>query len=465
MRTRMEVTPVAAAIAFARRVTFGVFCGELLRALAVLALAATCVLLAARFDGGYVAPRWWWGFGLVPALAFAGWRAAGRRLSTAEAALHVDRRLGLHGLLLAAVDGAALEPAWRARITAALPGLRTVLPRVKWTRVLPWPAFAMLLAAAVAALPPPEPPSPPPARTAIAAEIERAAEKLRDLLARGQMPDEAKQDLEAKVKELQQRLAAGEVPEWRDVDQLQQRLDREQLLQAATETPRDPRGTEPAAVAAADVSPQQLAAAANALSAAGLLASLPPELRSMLDAAKGESGVEADGLPQDADALRRLAEAMAKAAGGEGALGDLAQKLGAAQLADLKAVIDAFAADGQGQGAGMGQQPGAEGEQGVGRGGIDRGPGHAALTMTEDALGAADGVLPLPPGSPAPTEWVPVGSRPSTPDVAPVANTGAGGAAAAGTGGATWQLQLAPRHRAVVQRYFAAPTETNNGPR
>lgn len=463
MRTRMEASPAAAATAFARRATFGVFCSELLRALAVLALTVTGVQLAVRFDGGHVPPRWWWSCALVPAVGFAWWGAARRRLSLAEAALHVDRRLGLHGLLLAAVDGAVLEPAWRARIAAALPGLRAVLPRVSWARVLPWPTFALLLATVVAALPPPEPPAPPPARTAISAEIERAAEKLRDLLARGQVPEETKHDLEAKVKELQQRIADGEVPEWRDVDQLQQRLDREQLLQAAAEPARDPRGAEPAA--AADVSPQQVAAAANALSAAGLLDSLPPDLRSMLDAAKGERGVEAGGLPQDADALRRLAEAMAKAAGGEASLGDLAQKLGAGQLADLKAVIDAFAPNGVGQGEGAGQRPGAEGEQGVGRGGIDRGPGHAALTMTEDAQGAADKALPLPPGSPAPTEWVPVGSRPSTPDVAPVANTGAGGAAAAGTGGATWQLQLAPRHRAVVQRYFAAPTDITNGPR
>jgi hypothetical protein len=60
---------------------------------------------------------------------------------------------------------------------------------------------------------------------------------------------------------------------------------------------------------------------------------------------------------------------------------------------------------------------------------------------------------------------VPVGERRTTPDVAPQTNAGAGGAGATGRGGPAWQLQLAPRHRAVVQRFFQAGGATGESGR
>jgi len=90
----------------------------------------------------------------------------------------------------------------------------------------------------------------------------------------------------------------------------------------------------------------------------------------------------------------------------------------------------------------------------VGRGGVNRGPGHAALSFTESAPGSADKVMPLPPGRGLPRDWVPVGSERIAPVVQPVTNQGAGSAGAAGTGGASWQLEYAPRHRAVLRRFF-----------
>ncbi|MBX3464722.1 MAG: hypothetical protein KF830_16250 [Planctomycetes bacterium] len=86
--------------------------------------------------------------------------------------------------------------------------------------------------------------------------------------------------------------------------------------------------------------------------------------------------------------------------------------------------------------------------------------------MTEAAAGDAGGVLPLPPGQPLPGEWVPVGSRRSEAEAGPAPNLGAGGEGAAGAGGVTWRLGLAPRHRAVVRRYFAggaAPADGKEG--
>ena len=138
------------------------------------------------------------------------------------------------------------------------------------------------------------------------------------------------------------------------------------------------------------------------------------------------------------------------------------------QLADLKKVLAAAQAgkggrNGRGQGAGEGD---GEGESGAGKGGVGRGPGYAALNLTEDAGGLAETSLALPPGAAAPEQWVPIDERLTTPDVAPQTNTAAGSAGAEGRGGAAWQMQLAPRHRAVGQRFFeAGATAGASGPR
>jgi hypothetical protein len=92
--------------------------------------------------------------------------------------------------------------------------------------------------------------------------------------------------------------------------------------------------------------------------------------------------------------------------------------------------------------------------RGRGRGGIGRGPGDAVLALTEDAQGGAEGALALPKGAAVPSEWVRVGSTRIEPEVRPEANTAAGGAGAAGAGGPAWRLDLAPRHRTVLQRFF-----------
>jgi len=100
-----------------------------------------------------------------------------------------------------------------------------------------------------------------------------------------------------------------------------------------------------------------------------------------------------------------------------------------------------------GQGEALGAMPG--------RGGIDRGPGAAALLFDNDSQGGAPQAMPLPPGQAAPTDWVPIGTRPAEPKVDPVRATGNGSAGDQGVGAAAWQLHVAPRHRSVLQRYFA----------
>lgn len=79
------------------------------------------------------------------------------------------------------------------------------------------------------------------------------------------------------------------------------------------------------------------------------------------------------------------------------------------------------------------------------------------------ADGAVPEVLPLPPGEAPPEDWVPLGSTRSAPEVDPRRDTGGGAAGGAGSGGASWQLRVAPRHRAVVQRFFRAGGAAGEG--
>lgn len=460
MRPAMPSQPTRAIAQFCQRVAIGAWLGAALQAAAATGLAAAVALVTLRVCGGYVAPSPWWALGAVPVVAYACWRLRRERMAPAIAAAHLDSRLGLDGLLLAAHEGQELDPAWQERLQQGLVRLPEVLPQPRWRRLLPMPLLALALASGVAMLPAPVLPG-AVKMPALQSDLEQLATVMRSLFERGAIPDEVKQELEQKLADMQRKVAAGEAPEWRDLDQLDQRLEREELLQAARDPGQAPGGAG-AAIEAENASaptPGQLAAAAKALADAGLLDRLPPNLLEALQKAQRPDGTfDADALPQDLKALKQLAEAMAGAAGKFGA-GQLGAGLDGKQLADLKKVLEQFGQQpgqtpGQGaNGQGPGQGPDGDGEQG-GRGGVNRGPGHSALSMTEDAEGGANSALPLPPGRALPGDWVPLGSSKSEPQVQPERNRGAGATGAAGTAGASWQLDLAPRHRAVLRRFF-----------
>jgi hypothetical protein len=463
MRSNMPIQPTRAIAQFCQRVAMGAFVGAVLQAMAVLGFVAAVAMVTLRVCGGYVAPNPWWSFGAVPVVAYAVWRLRRERIAPAIAAAHLDCRLELDGLLLTAHEEGALDPAWQDRLQRGLVRLPEVLPRPRWRRLLPMPLLAIVFAAGVAMLPAPLTIA-PGKMPALQSDLEQLASLMRSLFERGTIPDEVKQELEQKLAELQRKAAAGEAPEWRDLDQLDQRLEREELLQAAREPGQAPGGAGASIEAenAASPTPGQLAAAAKALADAGLLDRLPQNLLESLQKAQRPDGsFDAGALPQDLKALKQLAEAMAGAAGKFGA-GQLGAGVGGQQLADLKKVLEQFGSqagqqpgDGAGQGNGQGN-PG-DGDQG-GRGGVDRGPGHSALRMTEDAEGGANAALPLPPGRALPGDWVPLGSSKSEPQVQPERNGTAGASGAAGTAGASWQLDLAPRHRAVLRRFFGDTT-------
>ncbi|RME76755.1 MAG: hypothetical protein D6776_00745, partial [Planctomycetota bacterium] len=140
--------------AIARRVATIAFVRSLLEASAVtLALLAVGVLLARVLAHTVLRPEPRWAWLLLGALAWASWRAWRERPGPEACALYLDRRLGLHGLAVAAHER---EPGpWEQALEAALRETSGALPRYRPWRALGRLALAAALLAAVQLLPPP----------------------------------------------------------------------------------------------------------------------------------------------------------------------------------------------------------------------------------------------------------------------------------------------------------------------
>lgn len=447
----MSPSPAAAVSAFARRATAAVFAVAMCKGVLGAALVLAGAQLGMRLAGGYLAPSWHWLWLAAPVLAYAVWCARRERLSTATAAAHLDRRLGLGGLLLAAHAGNEMDAAYAALLASGLRGTATVLPQADWSRALPLPCAAAALAAVLGLLPAPAAAVVPAPAELAKAQLEQITVAMRDLFDRGAVPEEVQRELEQRLGELQQRAEAGQAPDWRDLDDLEVRLDREKRLQELASLARAaaPAVRGGAAGAAAIPSAKQLAELAKTLADTGLLEKLAPQLQEMLRNARLPDGTFDPALLAMDPAL--LQEMLGKFGDLARQLGPLAEGLDPAALRELQRLAQEFG-QGFGQGGGAGRGEGEQGGRGTGE--VGRGPGHAALQLSEDARGGADSSLRLPPGAPLPGDWVPVGSTARPAETAAVANTAAGGDAAQGAGGATWQLHLAPRHRQVVRRFF-----------
>lgn len=280
----------------------------------------------------------------------------------------------------------------------------------------------------------------------------------------------------------------------------------EQLADLAAQfQPSSPNGDQPSVPELS----AELAKAALEMAKAGALDDLPDGMKEAMMAA-GASALESMDvetlmamLPDDLSSLMSMAESVAKLA--EGMQGELPQAgdpqsgepdaSGVPDFGNLKlskAMQEKMATLAKGlmekmgksgfKPSGQGPQPGAlakgnqQGGQSAGPpgrqlgssgagaprsqgqgSGIDGG-GHAALRMTEDTPGGSatkEMILPELELGELPTEWVPFSVEKATPEVSETQTAGAGRAGASGSGGATWQLRLMPRHRDVVRRFFA----------
>ncbi|MFY9341539.1 MAG: hypothetical protein WAT39_03555, partial [Planctomycetota bacterium] len=145
----MYTTPGSAVAAFVRRTTVAAFVDGVCRAAFVVAVGAAVVFLALRLAGNRIEPELWWLGALVPVLAFAAWRARSVQIAPALAASHLDRRLGLNGLLLSGWETGGLEREWQAKLAAGMGEWRGQLPVFAWRASLGQPALALALAAAL----------------------------------------------------------------------------------------------------------------------------------------------------------------------------------------------------------------------------------------------------------------------------------------------------------------------------
>lgn len=181
----------------------------------------------------------------------------------------------------------------------------------------------------------------------------------------------------------------------------------------------------------------ELSATLERLSARGLLAGAPADVRKMLSGGK---------IPTDAKALSAMMSALAK------------------HLADTNARIAGLSRPGRfGRfdpsefAAGSGERP-AEGINKPGLGGISRGRGDAVLTWgKETAAFDRFKAAALPPGAArGPDDWAPVVEMPGAPQESPVISTPSAARHYEAVAGQTaWRRSLAPRHQSAVKKYFA----------
>jgi hypothetical protein len=327
---------------FARRTAVGSFLGGSLRGVAVVAALAAGVLLLVRALGGGLMPSLWWALLPLPALGYGLVQLRAQRLTPAEAAAHLDQRLSLHGLLVAATELGELEPSWQGALQRGLADQERMRPRPVWSRLLPWPLASSALFGLVCLLPPPAAPA---ARLPSAPAVEQQLQELQRQFAELQqapLPEPVQQELQQKLQELEHKIDAGEVPQWRDLDQLQARLDREKLLQQAQALDAAQAAGQLGQAGAAAPSAEGLAQKLDALAKAGLLDKLPPELLAKLAGMKSPSGgFDPAALGQDPAGLQALADALAQAAG-DLALGFDPSALDGKELADLQAMLQRF---------------------------------------------------------------------------------------------------------------------------
>lgn len=395
---------------------------------------------------------------LAPSLAAAGaalplvamvapWRT--RRPAVALAG-SLDRKLAADGLAmaLAAQPAARRDSAWMGRLATAVHGFR---PEPLALRPL-LPAALAALALAVAFALPQAVVGPRLSRPAPA--VDRLEHRLAEVAKAGLLDEEKKKAFDERLKAVQQRVANSGMDQaaWEALDRMNADLDRS----------ADDAGRRlAAAIVAADGAALGDAALVAALPAAlaelaqhpGLVPKLPPgaagaALQAALAAAARQAAEAGQLSPAQAAALAQAGLAQAREGGGK------QDPAAAKRLAEhLKGEL----AKGQGACAACGGAAALAGELGrLGKGGVNRGPGHAPLTKGDplrtpggytDSLAPGqreneDGSLTL-----AETARDPEAAKAAVAARASVTDHGPAAADAR-------SARIAPRHRAVVEAYF-----------
>jgi hypothetical protein len=333
---------------FERRVRAGLFLSGLADGALAGAAAYAAAVLVARLLGRPFDPAAWAPLAAVPALALGVVRVVRAGRSPSGADRHLDRRLGLSGLLLAARERGAGE--WDRTLEKGLASAATALPRPRWTRLLARLAPAAALVAAVIALPAPAPPA-ASSNPLLAEALDRFAERLELLAENRVVPPEQAADLEQRSKEVEARAARGERVEWADVDALGERLEGARAtsvasLARAADAAGALAGRGDAAPAGAKADAEALEEVRAALAkaqAAGLDGAFAKEWSERLASAGGKSGAAAASGAGSIDAadLEKLAAALGEAAGDRLDGLEAAGVLSEGEALDLRELVEA----------------------------------------------------------------------------------------------------------------------------
>jgi hypothetical protein len=303
---------------FLARVRLARWLGGLCEGLAGTALALAAVLLALRALGVVVAPAAWWALLLVPAVVWACVRVGRLGFDARAGAAHLDRRLGLDGLLLTALerDPGAHADRLREKLREADAALPHVRPRPLLLRL----GLAAGVVAALVLWPAPKEVA--RAQTGLVTEtLDTFSAKLDSLRQDGGLRESTRETLEHRLEELRRKAGGSEPLAWKDLDALGARIEQEQSLQTArlARARQDlgafARGDDESAEAGASAAAQRLGKLLADAQHAGLLDRLPEDLRERLQGALGPDG-EAGALQETFDdaGMKQLAAALSEAA-------------------------------------------------------------------------------------------------------------------------------------------------------
>ncbi len=397
---------------------------------------------------------------LLPTLAIP--RAFARRDDEADLRGHLDRACGAHGLVMAlsAQPAAQRDGDWMARLRRPLEEF--VLPPLRW-RAGRGAVFAS--ACLLVALVMPQRQEILPGVTVVGSFFRHADERVTALEDAAIIPATVSGQARSDLKQLQGHASDQGMDQatWEALDRLRQRLDRSvgttnqrlaQALASSEAMAQSPHG-EPRPEDGARLAQ---AVAELALQAPGLMPKLPAgagdeELAEVLAQAAAAGALTQEqaaavrqlgllraqpGRTPDAAASRRLGEHLAK------------------ELAKARAALEAL---GEGQ-DGFNDTLERERRGRPGKGPGERGPGHPPLTWDDPRRTAGGGIEGLPAGAQLnPDGSVTLAEQMRDAEIDDTVRQAAVRAAARAfdpTAADARRATVAPRHRAVVQRYFAA---------
>ena len=451
---------------FSRRVATGLFLAGFVQACAALAVALALTVLVLRMFDAVVPPHWSLTLLFVPALLWGLIHARRLMFSSADSAQHLDQRLGMRGLLMAGLE--VSSDAWRDVVARRLRDAAQRQPVPRAGRLFTRAVVAAGMVVGVMLLPE-APGGQVHGNAMVTTELLRYEEELKLLLEAGAVREEEVAELRERLDQLKQKHkrphgqgtwtemdAFGEKLKW-------QRSRRQDVLSRVRKNLRELTGGAPGKVG----SQGSLRALAEARDL-GLLTKLPKDLGAKLEnvlAAPGTAGKGGKALLLTPEELELLVKALADAPAVPGAGGEgrgrpraLAERDLRAAEEDLKKALRAAGEGGVCEGC-QGGRPG--------RGGINRGPGHATLDYDNDVKDLTDGLQSrkLPPGASLPKRNAQtLGLSVAAPQLDPKRAGAAGAAGTAGEGEAAWRRRMAPRHREAVRRFFLHP-RANDPPR